>query len=61
MKMIAEYQEHALRFEHMASEADDPKLRAQFLKQAADYRTLLIKRAAQLGLAVPPDPPPQSN
>jgi hypothetical protein len=38
MKMISEYLDHAITFERMAAEEDDPKLKAQFKKQAAAYR-----------------------
>jgi hypothetical protein len=53
MKMIAEYLEHALQFDHMAASETNPDLKTRFLKQAADYRKLATKRAAQLGLSVP--------
>jgi hypothetical protein len=53
MKMLAEYQEHALNFEKMAAEEQDPKLKEQFLKQAAAYRKLAAERAKKLGLALP--------
>jgi hypothetical protein len=39
-KMIAEYVEHAVQFEHMAAEAADPKLREALLEQASAYRKL---------------------
>jgi hypothetical protein len=48
MKMIHEYLERSVQFERMADEADDPSLRQQFLKQAAAYRKLAEKRAADL-------------
>ena len=47
MKLIHEYLEHSVQFERMADEAD-PTLREQFLKQAAAYRKLAEKRAAEL-------------
>jgi hypothetical protein len=40
MKMIAEYLEHALQFEHMAASETNHDLKTRFLKQAADYREL---------------------
>ena len=48
MKLIQEYLEHSVQFERMADEADNPTLREQFLKQAAAYRKLAEKRAAEL-------------
>ena len=54
MKLIAEYLEHALQFERLALGENDPKLRAQFQQQALAYRRLADKRAAQLGLTIPP-------
>jgi hypothetical protein len=56
MKMIAEYLEHAIQFEHMAAAEANPDLKATFLKQAADYRKLAAKRAAYLGLPEPSAP-----
>jgi hypothetical protein len=53
MKMIAEYLEHALQFERMASRETNLTLKAQLLKQADDYRRLASKRAGQLGLPEP--------
>jgi hypothetical protein len=62
MKLIAEYVEHAIKFERMAAEESDAILKEQLLKQAADYRRLAEKRAALLGLQKPPSSePPQSN
>jgi hypothetical protein len=56
MKMIAEYLERAMQFEHMAASEPSPALKAILLNQAADYRNLAAKRAAQLGLHEPPQP-----
>ena len=53
MKMIAEYLEHALNFEHMAAEEKNPPLKAAFEKQAAAYRKLAAERTEKLGLAPP--------
>jgi hypothetical protein len=39
----------------MAAHENDPKLKAQFEKQAASYRKLAEKRAKEYGLATPPD------
>ena len=55
MKMLAEYLENAIRFEKMAAEESDPKLKADFEKQAASYRKLAEKRAKGYGLTVPPE------
>jgi hypothetical protein len=53
MKMLAEYLETAMKFEQMAAHEKDPKLKADFEKQAAAYRTLAEKRAKEYGLNVP--------
>ena len=57
VKMIAEYLEHALQFEKMASEATDPALKESLARQAVAYRKLAAERAERLNLARPP----QSN
>jgi hypothetical protein len=49
MKMLAEYLENAAKFERMATGETDPKLKAEFEKQAAAYRSLAIKRAKKHG------------
>jgi hypothetical protein len=56
MKMIAEYLEHALKFERMAAEATDPALKESLAKQAVAYRQLAAERATRLGLSQPPNP-----
>jgi hypothetical protein len=64
MKMMAEYLEHAHRFEQLAATESNLKTKAQFEDQAKAYRKLALKRAKALGLSVPempPDKPPQSN
>jgi len=50
MKLVAEYLEQAVRFNRMAAEATDPKLKESLEKQAAAYRKLADKRAAELTL-----------
>jgi hypothetical protein len=55
--MIAEYLEHALQFERMASDETDPALKEQLAKQAHAYRKLATERAVRLGLPIPPPPP----
>ena len=54
MKMVAEYQAQAVTFEKMAAEEQDPKLKAQFEKQAAAYRNLAAERAKKQGLGPSP-------
>jgi hypothetical protein len=54
--MIAEYLEHALQFERMASEATDPPLKASLLKQAEAYHKLAVERAERLRT-----PPPSQS
>ena len=59
MKMIGEYLDNAIKFERMAAEESDAKLKAHFEKQADAYRKLAAARAKKLGL--PPPPPKQSD
>jgi hypothetical protein len=59
VKMIAEYLEHALQFDRMASEATDPGLKQSLEKQAVAYRKLAKERAARLKF--PPPPAPQKQ
>jgi hypothetical protein len=54
--MIAEYLEHALQFDRMATEATDSALKESLEKQAAAYRKLAKERAARLNLPSPPAP-----
>ena len=54
VKMIAEYLEHALNFERLASDEQNPKTKAEFEKQAAAYRKLAAERAKKLGIKPPP-------
>jgi hypothetical protein len=56
VKMIAEYLEHALAFERLAANENNPSLKGDFEKQAAAYRKLASERAKKLGL---PEPPPK--
>jgi hypothetical protein len=55
MKMLAEYLDSAIKFEQMAAQEKNPKLKADFEKQAAAYRKLAEKRAKEYGLKMPPD------
>ena len=41
MKMVAEYLEHALDFERMAADEQNPELKDDFERQAANYRKLV--------------------
>jgi hypothetical protein len=50
VKMLAEYFDMAFKFEQMATAEKDPVLKAEFEKQAADYRKLAEKRAKEYGL-----------
>lgn len=52
--MIAEYLEHALQFERMASEETDATLKEALLGQARAYRKLANERADRLNLPAPP-------
>ena len=55
MKMLAEYLDTAIEFEHLAAAEKNPKLRAELEKQAAAYRKLAEKRAKEHGLQRPSD------
>jgi hypothetical protein len=59
MKLLNEYLDHALSFERMAAEENDPDLRAQLEQQAIAYRKLAAERAARYGLP-PPSLPTRS-
>ena len=59
MKLVAEYLFEAVKFERMASETDNPELKAAFRKQASEYRRLAVKRAKEL-VVPPPDIPPEA-
>jgi hypothetical protein len=61
MKMLAEYLEYATKFERMATAEKNPKLKADFERQAAAYRKLAIERAKKHGYPLPPELEPQSN
>jgi hypothetical protein len=61
MKLLTEYLEHALAFERMAAQENNPEIRAQFEKQAVAYRKLVVERAAKYGLPAPSPPPPRSS
>lgn len=54
VKMLAEYQEHALEFERMAAIETDSQVRAQLEKLAAAYRKLATERAKLLGIGQGP-------
>ena len=53
--MLAEYLESAVKFEQMAAHEKDPKLKADFEKQAAAYRKLAEKRAKEHGVKMRSD------
>jgi hypothetical protein len=50
VKLVAEYLQDAFKCSRMAAEATHPKLKESFEKQAAAYRNLADKRAAELNL-----------
>jgi len=60
MRLLAEYLEHAQQFERYARETNDTALKAEFLKQAAEYRRLAERMALQLDLT-PPAPPAKDS
>jgi hypothetical protein len=49
MRVLAVYTDHASKFEQLAADETDPKLKAHFEGQAAAYRKLAAKRANMLG------------
>jgi hypothetical protein len=53
MKMIAEYIEHAHKFEQLAAHETNPELKASLEKQADAYRKLATERAKKLGIEPP--------
>ena len=59
--MIAEYLDHALNFEQLATGEKNPRLKADLQKQAGAYRKLAAERALRLGLKLPPSKGPQNS
>ena len=59
MKMVADYLEHALKFERMVAKETNPQIKVVFEKQAAAYRKLAAERTKKFGLNEPryPDSP----
>ena len=53
MKMLAEYLENAIKFEKMAADEKDAKLKEHLEIQATAYRKLAEKRAKDYGLKMP--------
>jgi hypothetical protein len=51
--MLADFLETAIKFEQMAADERDAKLKELFEKQAAAYRKLAEKRAEEYGLKMP--------
>jgi hypothetical protein len=56
MKLLNEYLEHALSFERIAAEENNPEVRTQFEKLATAYRKLAAERAGRFGLSAPSPP-----
>jgi hypothetical protein len=56
MKLVTEYLERVAEFQRMASEAADPELKADLLKQADAYYKLAVDRAKSTGQPVPSKP-----
>ena len=50
MRMITEYIEHALTFERLAAEVQNPKLKADLVGQARAYRKLAAEPGRKLDL-----------
>lgn len=60
MKTIAEYLADAIKFQAMADNEKNPRLKVALEKQAAAYRKLAIDQATKLGIR-PPELPSQPN
>jgi len=58
MQTVGEYLAEAIKFERMADDAIDEKVKASFKNQADNYRKLAIKRAKELGYPIPAPPTP---
>ncbi len=56
MKLIAEYLASAIKFEQFAATEQDPQAKLALELQAAAYRKLAEKRAAELGVPLPDKP-----
>jgi hypothetical protein len=56
MKLLTESLEHALAFERLAAQENNPEVKTQFESQAAAYRKLAAERAARYGLPAPMSP-----
>lgn len=61
MKMIAEYLEHAMKFEELAHQEQNEEFKATLIKQAKAYRDLANARAKKLNLPTPPGPQQQQQ
>lgn len=57
MKLLNEYLEHALTFERMAAEENDPQVRVQFEQQAMAYRRLAARTRGTIWAPAPSPPP----
>jgi len=57
MKQLTEYLDRAISLERLAASEQDSKFRTELLDQAAAYRKLAARRAAQFGL--PAQSPPE--
>jgi hypothetical protein len=60
VKLLTEYIERALQFEHLAESETDPNLKSALLQQAQAYRKMAADRAKQYGLPAP-SPPRATN
>jgi len=56
VKLLAEYVLDSIRFRDMAKDAKDPDVRAAFERQSEDFWKLAVKRAMELGIAIPQRP-----
>ncbi len=57
VKWIAEYIEHAIKFEHLAALERNPEVRAKLEEQAVAYRKAAEDRARQIGVPPPREQP----
>jgi hypothetical protein len=54
VKTLADYLDTAMKFERMAADEKDSKLKADFERQAAAYRKLAQNRAKKVGVKMLP-------
>jgi|tagenome__1003787_1003787.scaffolds.fasta_scaffold13237010_1 hypothetical protein len=56
MKLIADYVDRSIKFEHLAATEKNSAVKAQLERQSAAYRTLAERRAKEIGVPLPQKP-----